>query len=794
MSAIEKINDVFSLKRFVPLNEFDHDKLKELMESSSVLQFKKGQPLVSGIEKNHNVYLLSGNVVRSPNSERALLIKAGDSHACQAIISPNNRPRIVAANSVSVLCVDAELLDLLLNWGADDGVLVDEINADEANEWVDGFLQNDAILNLSSQSIQILMSVVEPVEVNANEVVFKQGDKPDYYYIVSQGTCVITRRVDESEKLIELARLGPGDAFGEEALIANAFRGATVSMSEDGLLLRLDQRNFKELLEKSLVNNITDERADRLKGSGAVVLDLRSASSFAKNKNAINIPYSELRGRIDGLDKNKKYIVVSDDNDLSAVGAFLLSKKGFKVYSLETKNKENSVSDSAESATKIKKLESSIIKLQKQLQEMSEKLMMEEKLHAASKAQVLSLESSLKETENGAKKAIIEASALKSKSESSLRNRIDFLTIELKKEQQNNHQLNVEGNKLKNELRSLSGDLDRMRRQAEESRLVASQAQNKGVGAEKKLSDLQQAHDLMLNEKIQLSQKVSQLNKILESQSIELNSTQERFEMVSTTMENLEEDVRVLQLKNIELGECLDKNEEEKQALTARLIEKDEFAGQQAAEINEIQVHQNKLVQQIEKAGQDNTALQEQRLEFEAELAQEKEERLVLLKQCEDACQKIEQQAVELKGLQEELYSASAQAGQNYVALQQQLEAERETLVETKLQFKQTESGYQQQIEELNDAMSRLTAESKQLSEEASRQKLRNNVIIEEMSKLQGEKTHGSIMIKSMLFVFLLLVAVAGGAGLAGIDVYAEANVLMENLISKFEWLVGPVS
>ena len=122
MSAIEKINDIFSLKRFVPLNELGPDKLKELIENSSVLQFKKGQPLFSGIEKNHNVYLLSGNVVRSPNSDRAMLIKAGDSHARHVIMSPKNRPRMVAANSVTVLCIDAELLDLLLNWGGDDGL------------------------------------------------------------------------------------------------------------------------------------------------------------------------------------------------------------------------------------------------------------------------------------------------------------------------------------------------------------------------------------------------------------------------------------------------------------------------------------------------------------------------------------------------------------------------------------------------------------------------------------------------------------------------------------------------
>ena len=834
MSAIEKINDVFSLKRFVPLNELDHDKLKELMESSSVLQFKKDQPLVSGIEKNHNVYLLSGSVVSSPNSERAHLIKTGDSHARQAIINPNNRTRMVAASSVSVLCVDAELLDFLLNWGADDGFVVDEINTGEANEWVDGLLQNDAILSLSPQSIQILMSVVEPVEVHVNEVVFNQGDKPDYYYIVSRGACAVTRRVEGCEKLIELARLGPGDAFGEEALIANSVRGATVSMSENGLLLRLDQRNFKELLEQSLVNNITDERAGRLKASGALVLDLCPAGAFSAGGSAINVPYTELRSRIDSLDKNKKYIVVSDDNDLSAVGAFLLSKKGFKVYLLKTKGKAKDVATSVQSTARIKKLESKIVKLQRQLRDVDVRLEEEEHMHAASKKRIFSLEVGLKETEDSAKKAIVEASALKNKSESSLRERINLLTTELEKEQRKNRQLDVESENLKSELQSLQNEFDQMHRQAEGSKFAISGAQNREAEIEKKFADLQQDYDSMLSEKIQLSQRVDEIGREFEGQGVELNNAQERFQMVSAMMENLEEDLQVLQLKNVELEECLGKSEEEKQllidqldetnqisehrvveindlrkqllasddqkqkveqqvqslnekqqALQGQIVEVNQIADQKSIEMDDVEAQKNELIQKAEKAEKDNVALQAQRSELEAELAQEKEETLVLRKQCDSADQKIEQQTSDLESLQEELYSASTRADHNYNTLQQQLESRQQELTETKERFVQAESGYQQKIDELGAEVRRTATEAKQLAGEVSRQKLRNQVIIEEMSKLQVGKTRSGVMFKFLFFVFSLLAAGGGAAHFMGMDVYAEASVLIETVVSK---------
>ncbi len=856
MSAIEKINDIRSLKRFIPLNELEHDKLSELIENSSVLHFKKAQPIFSGIEKNHNVYLLSGNVVRAPNSDHATLITASSSQARQAIMTPGKRPRMVAENSVTVLSVDAELLDFLLNWGGGEGVVVDEINTDGTNEWVDGLLQSEAILRLSPQSIQTLMSVVAPIEVNANEIVFNQNDEPDYYYMISRGCCVVTRRAEGQGAPTALARLGPGDAFGEEALIANTVRGATVRMLEDGLLLRLDQRNFKELLEQSLVNIVSNERAKRLKDKGAVVLDLRSAAAFSRDGSGINIPFPELRSRISSLDKDGKYIVVSDDNNLSAVGAFLLSKKRFKVYLLKTAAIEGNAESATEISVRAKQLEATVFRLQQQLSEVNARFQKEEKDHVVSKAHIQSLKSGMKETKESAKQAILEASSLKNRSESLLRGRVKALTSALEKEKQSNQCLGVGNEQLISELASVQGKIKQMQGQAEFKSIEVSESQNREVELSEQIKQLQQnleglqkTHEQVLAEKQQLSRQLGDVSQKSEHKSSELTIAQEKLQAVSDSADNLERELQALQARHAELETNYKQSLAEKQSLNNLLNEAIQTAEQQADELSELQAQLNSINDSAEQAGQEIQVLHAQQSELESRLAREREEKLSLDEQLNEVTQKAEQQAAELytassradqaeQSLQvsqgrlaeveaslelsreaaqqskqslvqqeelhkeqekkislltDDLYIQTQAAQQQHDSLQHQLESMEVILAERKSQFLQAESNYKQRIDRLGTELNQTATEVKQITEQASKQALRNDVLSKELSIVKGENKRSGVMVILLSFVLLLLVAGIGAAYYMGIDLHDKATVLMETAAPQLNELIDAI-
>jgi len=107
------------------------------------------------------------------------------------------------------------------------------------------------------------------------------------------------------------AELKAGDAFGEEALLSDNKRNATVTMKTDGTLLRLNKTDFIELLKAPLINQIAMSKAKQKIKAGAVWLNVRFSTEYKFDHlpNALNTPLNEIRDLIKTLDKNKLYIV-----------------------------------------------------------------------------------------------------------------------------------------------------------------------------------------------------------------------------------------------------------------------------------------------------------------------------------------------------------------------------------------------------------------------------------------------------------------------------------------------------
>lgn len=171
--------------------------------------------------------------------------------------------------------------------------------------------------------------------VKREDVVIRQGEVGDYYYLIEQGSCVVTRNVDD--QTITLAELRPGDAFGEEALLSDSPRNATITMGSDGVLLKLCKADFNELLREPLLRRCSlAEALERIR-HGAVWLDVRFAAEYRHDglSKAINIPLSELRAALHLLDKRREYIVYCQTGRRSAAAAFLLSQRGFNVTLLD---------------------------------------------------------------------------------------------------------------------------------------------------------------------------------------------------------------------------------------------------------------------------------------------------------------------------------------------------------------------------------------------------------------------------------------------------------------------------
>ena len=89
----------------------------------------------------------------------------------------------------------------------------------------------------------------------------KQGDEGDFFYVITDGRCAVTRETPLNKDGIKLAELKSGDTFGEEALISEAKRNATVSMLTDGSLMRLGKDHFNKLLNEPMLDWVNYEEA-----------------------------------------------------------------------------------------------------------------------------------------------------------------------------------------------------------------------------------------------------------------------------------------------------------------------------------------------------------------------------------------------------------------------------------------------------------------------------------------------------------------------------------------------------
>ena len=330
--------DVQLLKDFVPLDGLHEESLRELAESLRPQRLVPGEKAFSAGDRDGDlIYLLEGRIALvSPGKAAERLIQAGSEEARYALAKLNPRPYSGIARSQStVLRVDSAHLDRLLTR---DQALAYEVVEYEGSdpEWMVRLLSDPNFAKLPPASFHGLFSRLETLPVRVGQTILRQGEEGDYYYLIKSGRVRVEHEADSGERAI-LAELGPGESFGEEALLAEVPRNATITVLEDGVLMRLDSGDFTRLLRAPLVHSVTAQQLDRMLADGARLIDVRLEGEYAAGSlpDSINIPLYLLRLEAKRLDPSLPYVLCCQNGNRSTVAAFLLSLRGFEAYVLE---------------------------------------------------------------------------------------------------------------------------------------------------------------------------------------------------------------------------------------------------------------------------------------------------------------------------------------------------------------------------------------------------------------------------------------------------------------------------
>ena len=105
--------------------------------------------------------------------------------------------------------------------------------------------------DLSHRDLKDLAARLEEVAVKKGEAIIRQGEQGDAFYIIKDGRTKVTVQSPEGEGK-EVAELGPGEYFGEMALLVDIPRTATVTALSPLQLLKLDKSDFDEILSRQL--------------------------------------------------------------------------------------------------------------------------------------------------------------------------------------------------------------------------------------------------------------------------------------------------------------------------------------------------------------------------------------------------------------------------------------------------------------------------------------------------------------------------------------------------------------
>jgi rhodanese-related sulfurtransferase len=327
------------LFKHIPLQQLSH-----LLESSSVASARAGEILLdeAGSERMHLV-LLAGEIEAertwtAPDGRDhvvARTLAAEETGAGFAFLGSASRARVRALTDVRYLAIDGDIVDELVGWNQR---FAEEFKKDPELLRRMGLIRRIGIFHdLPMENVSETFRRMHQRVVQAGETVVTQGEPGDAYYLIDTGEAEVVRTDPFTDETACVAHLGPGDGFGEESLVQEGLRNATVTMIAPGKLLVLDKSDFDELVRSTFVEEITAEPARELIDTGqARWIDCRYDMEYEESRipGARLMPLDSIRSQVHTLEPDATYIVYCRSGRRSKAAAFLLRERNLKAMSL----------------------------------------------------------------------------------------------------------------------------------------------------------------------------------------------------------------------------------------------------------------------------------------------------------------------------------------------------------------------------------------------------------------------------------------------------------------------------
>ncbi|MBI3915132.1 MAG: cyclic nucleotide-binding domain-containing protein [Chloroflexi bacterium] len=255
--------DTRALLQRAPLfAEFSAEEIKKIAARLRPENFARGQIILEQGAVGEKFYLLRRGRVQVFRRDAEGLehpleeLVSGDYFGERALLTGDPRNATIrAATPVEALTLSKKDFDRLIRPGFEGHRKVDA-----AIRRINLLRRIPIFADFSIFELRHLVNQLERVRVPAEQAVVRQGESGDQFYIIEEGQVAVRIELPSGD-VVENARLGPGEYFGEIALLMDVPRTATIVTTQKTQLLTIHADTFKQLMWQSQGVHRAIERA-----------------------------------------------------------------------------------------------------------------------------------------------------------------------------------------------------------------------------------------------------------------------------------------------------------------------------------------------------------------------------------------------------------------------------------------------------------------------------------------------------------------------------------------------------
>lgn len=349
MSLQQPAIDSSIVKALYPLSLVADHLIDKFIEKTRLELPLPGQTITkrSSILSGQYHYLIEGEVEHRVSFDHRKDISTCDSASSNPLEEfLNEGGSIKAGEACCILVVNVSDVDEFLSWSQSqefkvvhmdenyNGAMDEEIiNDDFEDDWTECFLKSQLAANIPAATMINMFSSLEDIEVEVGDEIIKENTPGDYFYIIKKGYAEVKTNPHGPFKG-EVFTLSPGDYFGDEALVADTTRNATVVMTDQGVLGRLSGEGFNQIIKEPLMQLLSQDDLKAIDVDKVCYLDVRLAAEFRHEhyESAKNYPIAYIRKHLNSFDHQLTYVITPGCGRRGELAVYLLKQAGYQVY------------------------------------------------------------------------------------------------------------------------------------------------------------------------------------------------------------------------------------------------------------------------------------------------------------------------------------------------------------------------------------------------------------------------------------------------------------------------------